>query len=233
MKRKAAKFEKPWTPFEPATLPDSAHDLLENVGGRSPDGIAVNSRYEVWIYKLEPLSDDLPPMVHLSIKRRDRDPVRRWRDLQRIKNEIVGIDVEACEIFPTESRLVDTSNQYHLWCLPAGVKFPFGYRERLVMEGDGNKSRQEPFEEGERPADTVTAPKSDDDIAAMANKMKAESECGAHASKVDSSAEGSCNFCSNRSPEQVWMIRGEGTLTVRFCSRCLKNVSFGGPNSRR
>jgi hypothetical protein len=177
MKRKAAKFEKPWTPFVPATLPEAAHDLLEHVGGRAPDGVAVNSRYEVWIYRLEPEDPEtMPPMVHLSIKRRDRDPVRRWRDLQRIKNEVVGPDVEACEIFPCEGRLVDTSNQYHLWCLSPGARFPFGYRDRLVMEGDGTKSRQEPFEEGERPDDAVAAPRDDDEIAAMADEMRAARE---------------------------------------------------------
>jgi hypothetical protein len=57
--------------------------------------------------------------VHLSIKRFDRGPVRDWRHLQQIKNEVVGPEAEAFEIFPAESRLVDTANQYHLWAIPA------------------------------------------------------------------------------------------------------------------
>jgi hypothetical protein len=55
--------------------------------------------------------------VHLSIHRHDRAPARDWRHFQRIKNEIVGPEFEAVEVYPSEARLVDTSNQYHLWVI--------------------------------------------------------------------------------------------------------------------
>lgn len=54
-------------------------------------------------------------IVHLNIRRRDGAVVRDWRHLQRIKNELIGAECEAIEIFPAESRLVDTCNKYHLW----------------------------------------------------------------------------------------------------------------------
>jgi hypothetical protein len=39
------------------------------------------------------------------------------------------------ELFPAESRLVDTANQYHLWVMAdAEYRFPFGYQRRLVFE---------------------------------------------------------------------------------------------------
>jgi hypothetical protein len=70
---------------------------------------------------------------HLSIRRAERRAARDWRDFQRIKNEIAGPGVEAVELFPAEDRLVDMVNQYHLWCLPPGVRFPFGFAERSVL----------------------------------------------------------------------------------------------------
>lgn len=59
---------------------------------------------------------DIPPMIHLSIRRQDREPCRDWRDFQRIKNQLAGPEWEAMEIYPAESRIVDMANQYHLWC---------------------------------------------------------------------------------------------------------------------
>lgn len=52
---------------------------------------------------------------HLSIKRNDKAPIMDWRDLQDIKNKIVGEECEAIQLFPAESRCVDSANQYHLW----------------------------------------------------------------------------------------------------------------------
>ena len=37
-------------------------------------------------------------VMHLSIRRADRGAARDWRDLQRVKNEIAGPDVEAMEL---------------------------------------------------------------------------------------------------------------------------------------
>lgn len=78
-------------------------------------------------------------IVHLSIKRIDRAPIHDWRDLQAIKNKLVGDEREALELYPAESRRVDTANQYHLWVLPEGEFLPVGWTGRLVMdEGEAN-----------------------------------------------------------------------------------------------
>lgn len=84
----------------------------------------------------------------LSCKRVDQLPLHDWRVKQAIKNAIVGPETEGCEIYPAESRLVDTSNQYHIFCLPKGMMFPFGYRDRLVVPpGEGLPGTvQRPFE---------------------------------------------------------------------------------------
>jgi hypothetical protein len=52
---------------------------------------------------------------HLSIKRNDKAPIMDWRDLQDIKNKLVGVETEAIQLFPAESRCVDSANQYHLF----------------------------------------------------------------------------------------------------------------------
>lgn len=84
--------------------------------------------------------------IHLSIKRLDREPIHDWRDLQTIKNELVGADCEAVELYPAESRLVDTSNQYHLYAVKDPYyRFPFGYTDRLVTDKTVGKSKQRKF----------------------------------------------------------------------------------------
>jgi hypothetical protein len=75
------------------------------------------------------------PFIHLDIRRNDGQPCRSWRELQQIKNELVGPDHEAVELYPAECRLVDTAHQYHLWVVAdPGFRFPLGFRERFVLD---------------------------------------------------------------------------------------------------
>jgi len=71
----------------------------------------------------------------LSFKRYDKDVIQDWRIKQEIKNLMCGEECEALELYPAESRLVDSSNQFHLFVMPKGDRFPFGYGERLVVKG--------------------------------------------------------------------------------------------------
>lgn len=72
-------------------------------------------------------------MTYLSIKRNDKKYIHDWRDFQKIKNELVGIDYEAFEIYPNEKRLVDTANQYHLFCFQKNYIIPVGWLHRSVV----------------------------------------------------------------------------------------------------
>lgn len=73
-----------------------------------------------------------PDMVWLSIRRQDRAPIHDWRDLQAIKSQLVGPECEGVELFPAESRVVDTANQYHLWVIKDPTQtFPFGFAHGL------------------------------------------------------------------------------------------------------
>ena len=86
--------------------------------------------------------------IHLSIKRRDKAPIHDWRDLQQIKNVIVGTDYEAVELYPAEERVVDTANQYHLWVMnDPTYRFPFGFNQGLKSYISRNGAVQRPMTE--------------------------------------------------------------------------------------
>lgn len=73
----------------------------------------------------------------LSIRRNDRKPITDWRHKQRIKTEIAGPEIEAIELYPAESRLMDTANQTYVFCLPPGQRFPVGWQgPRLLQDAD-------------------------------------------------------------------------------------------------
>jgi len=99
--------------------------------------LMVNSRYQVAVRELGEGG------VHLSIKRIDQGPVHDWRDLQRIKDELLGPECEAVELYPAQSRMVDGANQFHLWGHRSPTfRFPFGFMERLVEHAPGHGAAQ-------------------------------------------------------------------------------------------
>ncbi|CAB4130435.1 hypothetical protein UFOVP119_59 [uncultured Caudovirales phage] len=85
--------------------------------------------------------------AHLSIRRDDRGAARDWRHFQQIKNDILGPEVEAVELYPAESRVVDEANQFHLWSIPLGQRIGIGYRDGLRDYRGGDTFKQRP--EGE------------------------------------------------------------------------------------
>jgi len=76
----------------------------------------------------------VPPFAHLAIRRIDGEPCKEWSHFQQIKNEIIGPEHEAMELFPAESRLVDSAEEYHLWVHTSpAFRFPIGFRRRFVL----------------------------------------------------------------------------------------------------
>ena len=100
--------------------------------------IYVNDIYQVAVYR----NEEADELIHLdelkgrctwlSIKRRDKRPVNNWQDMQTIKNRLVGVDCDAIQIFPAESRMINMANQYHLIVLPSDAWLPFGWGFRSV-----------------------------------------------------------------------------------------------------
>lgn len=63
---------------------------------------------------------------HLMIRRHDGGTGVTWAEKQRIKDELVGQDRLAIEVYPALADLVDDAPIYHLWALPQGFALPFG-----------------------------------------------------------------------------------------------------------
>jgi hypothetical protein len=103
---------------------------------RNLDAAAI---YENNLYRVEVTFQ--PPFTVLSISRLDGTPCKEWRHFQQIKNEIIGPECEAVELFPAESRLVDTGNEYHLWTYRNPKdRFPMGFQTRFVLSAEERKS---------------------------------------------------------------------------------------------
>lgn len=152
MKRKKKNWDRaPWTPFREVSPPDAISERAR------PHCLFVNSIYQVsvWFEKSEVFGE----MAHLSIKTHDKQPRHDWREMQRIKNEICGEETEAVELYPAESRVVDTANQYHLFVFRV-YKLKLGFSERLVGDAPNanlpHTSRQRPWRPEFRPEDVIS-----------------------------------------------------------------------------
>jgi hypothetical protein len=103
------------------------------------DEVYKNDEYQVNINRNHMWNLDIV-VWHLSIKRLDKEAIHDWRDLQTIKNMLVGEEYEAIEIYPSESRLVDSANQYHLWAFVKVIgrdeipTLPIGFPNRYVTD---------------------------------------------------------------------------------------------------
>lgn len=108
-----------------------------------------NDRYVVHVDR-----DEAGNVSALSIRRHDRKAARDWRDFQRIKSQLAGPEVEGVELYPAESRVVDTTNQFHIWCVPPDVKIAIGWEHGMRSdpgEGPDIGSVQRPFDEADPP----------------------------------------------------------------------------------
>lgn len=131
-----------FTPFERGELKNipSPEQMSRTYGitiEEARDQVERLKRDEVWINNLYQVNISHPndEIIHLSIKRRDKKPLHDWRHLQMIKSILVGPENEGVELYPAESRVVDTANQYHLWVFkdPA-FRLPLGYHEGRVVD---------------------------------------------------------------------------------------------------
>ncbi|HEU0130810.1 MAG TPA: hypothetical protein VFQ85_07450 [Mycobacteriales bacterium] len=131
---------RPWRPFVEA---------VPTVDGRpSPEVLADGETFWANSHYLVVRRTIADGAVHLSLRTVENDTRHDWRELQRVKNELTGHEWEAVELYPAESRRVDTANQYHLWCLREG--FPgIGFPDRLVLDSHegplARGARQRPF----------------------------------------------------------------------------------------
>lgn len=69
---------------------------------------------------------DIGNIEHVTITKKDMGTDLTWSDKQAIKDELFGKNRCAVEVYPTEDRLVDVANVYHLWVFEKGYRLPFG-----------------------------------------------------------------------------------------------------------
>lgn len=101
---------------------------------------------ELYVVHKRPVADG---WIELSIRRQDRGHVVDWRHKQAIKNQLCGEECEGLELFPAESRLYDSANQFWIYVrAEPGELIPVGFNEgRHVSDEDIGGSKQRPFEE--------------------------------------------------------------------------------------
>jgi hypothetical protein len=128
-----------WVPLRRSTHFVESEDVkLRRQGVDQASLDAEEERTTYWVNDLYQVArvERNAGWVQLNIRRRDGRPIfRDWRHFQRIKNELLGDECEAIELYPAESRLVDTTNKYHLWgTTDPNFRFPVGWTEREVSD---------------------------------------------------------------------------------------------------
>lgn len=154
------------TPFRKTTLNLSPvkqfiKEMVEDHGitrAQAKEQYNALKKDEVWVNDLYQVNIDYNEdgalgenLIHLSIKRLDKEPIHDWRHLQEIKNMLTHPEREALELYPAESRVVDGANQFHLWVLDPGGRIPAGWTHNTGRsENPGRGGKQRPFEETEQ-----------------------------------------------------------------------------------
>lgn len=84
-------------------------------------------------------------MIQIGIASLDGTARHDWRDFQAIKNQLAYPECEAFELYPAESRLLDPSNYYTLWCFPGVKRLKIGVEKRDVLQQDEAIAPQRAF----------------------------------------------------------------------------------------
>jgi hypothetical protein len=120
----SATPDREWGPWLDRTY------MINYVGGKAPHNLykaVVNDLYSVQFFKHQ--HTNWGEILQLMVKRNDERPIRSWKDMQRIKNDLVGAERVAVEVFPPQSELVDVGNLYWMWVLPEGFQLPFPVKD--------------------------------------------------------------------------------------------------------
>ncbi len=135
------KAEYPDAVAEPASVslrPLARLDEWHKFEPSEPDEIWFNDIYHVTVRRLnkDPVFGSEGGMIQLGINTHAGDTRHDWREFQAIKNQLAGAECEAFELYPAESRLLDPSNYYALWCFPGVKRLKIGQPHRLVRDQD-------------------------------------------------------------------------------------------------
>lgn len=103
-----------------------------------PDEQWANDVYFVTVrrHARDPVFGSDKGMTQLGIAALDGTARHDWRDFQAIKSQLAGSETEAFELYPAESRLLDPSNYYTIWCFPGLRRLKVGVDVRDVRDAD-------------------------------------------------------------------------------------------------
>jgi hypothetical protein len=137
-------------PEAAAEAPSGEHRplmLLDYQGGDDPLERWANDVYVVTVRRREDaVFGTGRGMVQIGIHAHDGTARHDWREFQGIKNQIAGAECEGFELYPAESRLVDPSNYYTLWCFPGLKRLKVGVNEgRRVLDAGEAMAPQRGF----------------------------------------------------------------------------------------
>lgn len=110
----------------------------EEVKNLEKHHIWANNIYQVNIGYADPKDTGGVGFAHVIIRRLDRRPVHSWSHFQAIKNELIGPECEAVEMYPAERHLIDAKDHYHLWAFTSPEQsFGIGFLQgREVKTGE-------------------------------------------------------------------------------------------------
>ena len=91
---------------------------------RPTEGLVRFVKNNIYSVQFVEKSTNWGVLTRLLIRRHDQKTNVSWAHKQRIKNELVGVESTALEVFPPESKLFDEANIYHIWILPPDMKLP-------------------------------------------------------------------------------------------------------------
>lgn len=150
------KLIETWRAAHPAAAaePASHHHPLDQIEDGKPDDWEQPERWANDIYMVavrrwsrDPVFGTRSGVIQIGINAHDGTARHDWRDFQAIKNQIAGDECEAFELYPAESRKIDPSNYYTLWCFPGVKRIKVGIEGRRVWNANEALAPQRAFVE--------------------------------------------------------------------------------------
>ncbi len=84
-------------------------EAKEKAAWLSGQAVWVNNIYQVNVEFMQ------GGRAHLIIRRQDKQAIHNWQHFFEIKNQLLGPECEAVEVYPKGSQLIDEKHHYHLW----------------------------------------------------------------------------------------------------------------------
>ena len=104
---------------------DITSDFMFKMGDR-PESSRMKRYLKNNIYSAQII--DTSEGLLIGIRRHDQSTDVPWSHKQRIKNEVLGEEFQAIEVFPKTSELVDDANMYWLWVVNINVNLKAALR---------------------------------------------------------------------------------------------------------